>query len=198
MRPPSLEGRFVRLAPLEADHLDALCAIGLDPRLWERTTIRVTTREEMARYIRRALDQAEAGRAAPFVIHWRATDEIVGTTRYHSIALDEGRLEIGYSWIASAWQRSAVNTEAKYLLLRHAFERLGIRRVEFRADAENDRSCAALRRIGALEEATLRHYMVSAHRGPRDVKVFSILADEWPSVSDRLRHRLYGGTDGGE
>jgi RimJ/RimL family protein N-acetyltransferase len=196
IEPATLEGSFVRLTPLEEAHHPRLCAVGLEPSLWEATTIRVRTEGEMLAYVRAALAQRDEGTALPFVIVHRASDGIVGMTRFHSISVGHRRVEIGFTWVAPRWQRTAVNTEAKYLMLRHAFETWGCGRVEFKADADNRRSRAALERIGATQEGLLRQYMLSEHRGPRDVAVYGIVADEWPAVKARLEGRLYGGRGG--
>lgn len=109
---------------------------------------------------------------------------------------DQRRLEIGFTWIAPPWQHTRVNTESKYLLLAHAFERWGCRRVEFRADSDNEPSCRALLRIGATREGTLRSYVLSPHRGARDIAVFSILESEWPQVKSRLERKLAADSNG--
>jgi N-acetyltransferase len=187
----NLEGAYIRLVPLSlADH-PRLCAVGLDPALWQLTTIRLQTPADMLRYIQAALDAQAAGTALPFVIVAQATGEIVGTTRYHSIVPTHRRLEIGFTWVAVPWQRTPANTEAKYLLLKHAFERYHCQRVEFKADSRNEPSCRVLRRIGATQEGILRSYMLSAHAGVRDLALFSIIAAEWPDVKARLEQRLY-------
>jgi len=193
VEPVTLEGSVVRLTPLSAGDHPRLCEIGLEPALWECTTIRVRTAEEMLDYVRAALAGRDARTALPFAIRLRETDQVVGTTRFHSIAPDHRRVEIGFTWVGVPWQRTAVNTESKYLLLRHAFEGWECGRVEFKADAENHRSRAALSRIGATEEGVLRHYLHSAHRGPRDVAIYSILRGEWPAVKARLEQRMSGG-----
>jgi len=192
--PLRLEGRFIRLMPLSLSHHGDLCAIGLEEALWQYTTIRVQTPAEMLRYIQNALDSQAAGTALPFVIVLQATGEIVGTTRCHSIVREHHRLEIAFSWVGVPWQRSPVNSEAKYLLLRYAFELTGCQRVEFKADRENQPSIRALLRIGAQQEDTLRRYMRSAHKGTRDVAIFSIIESEWPEVKARLEARLYNAT----
>jgi N-acetyltransferase len=186
----SLAGRVVRLVPMQVEHLDALCAVGLDPQLWDATTIRVLTREAMEAYLRAALDARERGTAWPFVIEEQATGRVIGSTRFHSIDVAHRHLEIGFTWLGMPWQRTAANTEAKYLMLCHAFDALNYIRVEFRADAENERSRRALERIGAREEGRLRHYRISAHRGLRDLVVYSILATEWPGVRVKLEAKL--------
>lgn len=190
VRPMSLEGERIRLESMLPSHLEALTAIGLEPALWERTTIRVRTADEMAQYIQTALDAQSSGVARPFVIVLKQTGEIIGATRYHSIVPAHRRLEIGFTWISLSWQRLAINTESKYLLLEHAFEHLGCQRVEFKADSQNEPSCRALRSIGAREEGILRSYMVSADRGSRDLVLFSIIAPEWPGVKARLQEAL--------
>jgi len=191
IEPITLKGTYIRLAPLSLAHHQQLCAIGLDPQLWQQTTIRVQTPVEMLHYIQAALDAQAAGTALPFAISLRATGELVGTTRYHSIVREHRRLEIGFTWVGRPWQRTPVNAEAKYLLLKQAFERYGCQRVEFKADSQNERSCQALLRIGATCEGVLRQYMLSAHKGVRDLALFSIIDSEWPQVKARLEQRLY-------
>jgi RimJ/RimL family protein N-acetyltransferase len=171
---------------MDRAHHAALSAIGLDPGLWRHTTIRVETSADMRQYMESALAAQAAGTALPFVIELRATGEIVGTTRYHSIVREHRRLEIGFTWIAALWQRTAVNSESKFLLLQHAFETLGCQRVEFKAAVENEPSRRALLRLGATEEGTLRHYVFSTHKGPCDVRVFSIIAGEWEAIRARM------------
>jgi N-acetyltransferase len=186
----ALEGRTVRLDPMTNRHHDALCAVGLDPDLWRLTTIRVQTAADMQQYIDKALAGQAAGTALPFVIVLRESGQVIGATRYHAIDKDARRVEIGFTWITRAWQRTAVNTETKYLMLRHAFETMGCERVEFRADGENEPSRRALLRIGATEEGLLRRYRPTAHRGWRDLRLFSIIAPEWPALRARLETRL--------
>src|ERR1700722_10936966 len=118
---PVLEGRHVRLEPLRESHQAALCAVGLDPELWALIPYRVTTAEEMSAYIERALEDQRAGRALPFATLDRASGQTVGSTRFMNLQPAHRGVEIGATWIAHPWQRTAVNTEAKYLMLRHAF-----------------------------------------------------------------------------
>lgn len=191
--PIVLSGRHVRLDPLAADHLDALCAVGLEPSLWEWTISRVRTREEMRAYIGAALDARAGGTALPFVIVHLGSGRVVGSTRLANHSARDGRVEIGWSWVAPAWQRSAVNTEAKLLLLTYAFERLRLERVELKTDALNARSRAAIARLGAREEGTLRRHMRTDAGRLRDTVYFSILADEWPDVRAQLMARLSEG-----
>jgi len=190
LAPVVLEGRVVRLEPLTLDHVDALSAVGLDPSLWALTTIRVNDVDDMRRYVQTALDEQRAGTALPFATMERATGTVVGTTRFGSAVHEHARVEIGWTWIAPPWQRTAVNTEAKYLMLRHAFEVLKIRRVELKTSALNARSRAAILRIGATEEGTLRKHMINADGSARDSVYFSVTDDEWPRVRTRLEAML--------
>jgi RimJ/RimL family protein N-acetyltransferase len=190
--PITLEGTIVRLAPMALSHVDALAAIGLDPQLWESTTFGLASADDMRRYVESALNAQAAGTALPFVIAVRATGALVGSTRFHSISHQHRRVEIGFSWVTREWQRTGVNREAKYLLLRHAFETWGCQRVDFKTDVDNERSRRALLRLGATEEATLRHYLHSPHRGPRDARLFRIIAPDWPGIRRELETRQSG------
>lgn len=188
-----LEGAHVRLEPLAPVHLDGLCAVGLDPELWRWTISSVSTRDEMRHYLEDALADRAAGWALAFAILERAGGSVVGSTRYGNISVRDARLEIGWTWVARRWQRTAVNTETKYLLLRHAFEALGFRRVELKTDALNVRSRAAILRLGAVEEGTLRRHAVTASGRVRDTVYYSILDTEWPAAKQRLEARLAAG-----
>jgi RimJ/RimL family protein N-acetyltransferase len=188
--PVVLEGTVVRLEPLTLHHLDALCAVGLEPSLWALTTSRIATRGDMQRYVEAALDEQAVGSALPFATVERATNTVVGSTRYGNIVPQHRRAEIGWTWIAPRWQRTAVNTEAKYLMLRHAFDVMACRRVELKTSALNARSRAAMRRIGATEEGTLRRHMVQPDGSARDSVYFSVIDEEWPAVRERLEEML--------
>jgi RimJ/RimL family protein N-acetyltransferase len=186
LAPVTLEGRVVRLEPLGLEHLDALCAVGLEPALWAFTTIQITTPAEMRAYVETALTEQRAGTALAFATVERASGTVVGTTRFANAVHEHARVEIGWTWIAPRWQRTGVNTEAKLLMLRHAFEVLRVRRVELKTSALNLRSRAAIRRIGATEEGTLRKHMINADGSARHSVYFSVLDDEWPAVEARL------------
>jgi N-acetyltransferase len=186
----TLEGSVIRLIPMSEAHVDGLSAVGLEPELWRSTTIQVRTRADMEAYVRTALQAQDAGTALPFTIVECGTDTIVGTTRFHNMAPEHRRLEIGYTWVALPAQRTNVNTESKYLLLRHAFDVLECVRVEFKADAENEPSRRSLLGIGAQFEGIHRSCRISAHRGIRDLAVFSIVAAEWPLVRANLEAKL--------
>lgn len=189
-QPVTLTGRFVELRPLRLDHLDALCAVGLDPVLWRHTVSQITTQPELEQYLRTALDEQAAGRSLPFVIVSLADDVIVGSTRYGNIDRPNRHVEIGWTWVSPRWQRSPINTEAKLLLLRHAFETLDCKRVEFKTDRLNEQSRAALKRIGAVEEGTFRRHMLTQSGRWRDTVYFSIVAEEWPAVRASLEAKL--------
>lgn len=185
-RPVVLEGRTVRLEPLTLGHVDALCEVGLEEELWRWTVSQLRTREDMRDYVQSAVTLAAEGQALPFAIVERSSGRVVGSTRYGNIDRPNQHLEIGWTWVAPRWQRSAVNTETKYLLLVHAFETLGCLRVEFKTDSLNERSRAALIRLGAVEEGTFRNHMVTASGRIRHSVWFSIIREEWPAVKARL------------
>jgi RimJ/RimL family protein N-acetyltransferase len=188
--PVSLEGRHVRLEPLAKAHLAGLGQVGLDEELWRWIAAPVRTAKEMAAYIETALDEQKRGVSLPFALIEKATGRAIGSTRYGNIDRTHHRVEIGWTWVARDWQRSAVNTEAKYLLLRHAFETLGCIRVELKTDSLNERSRAAILRIGAREEGIFRNHMITASGRIRHSVYFSIVDSEWPAVKARLESML--------
>ncbi len=187
---PALAGRHVRLEPLSLEHLDGLCAAGLETSLWQWIPTPVRNREEMRQFVETALDERERGVSQPLATLLRDTGQVVGSTRFANMDLNNRRVEIGWTWIGVPWQRTAVNTEAKYLMLCHAFETLGCQRVELKTDALNSRSRQAILRLGAKEEGILRKHMVAYSGRVRDTVYFSILDDEWPSVKARLQAKL--------
>jgi len=181
-----LEGTVVRLEPLVWDHLEGLVEVGLDPELWRWMPALVRTEEEMRGYVTAALELRDAGTAIPFATVERASGRVVGTTRFGNVDRANRRVEIGWTWIARPWQRTAVNTEAKYLMLRHAFEEMGCIRVELKTDALNTQSRVAIRRLGAVEEGIFRQHMITNTGRLRDTVYYSILDSEWPEVRRRL------------
>jgi RimJ/RimL family protein N-acetyltransferase len=188
-----LEGSVVRLEPLSPDHLDGLIAVGLDPELWRFTTSRAARPDDMRAYVEQALAERRAGASLPFATVERASGTIIGSTRFGNIVPDHRRCEIGWTWIAPRWQRSAVNTEAKYLMLRYAFETWQCVRVELKTSSRNEKSRRAILRIGATEEGTLRQHMINADGTLRDTVYFSIIDREWPAVRSRLVAMLGSG-----
>jgi len=188
--PVALEGHHVRLEPLTNAHLSGLAEIGLDEELWRWIPTQVRTAEEMAAYIETALQEQKRGVSLPFAILEKASGRVIGSTRYGNIDRPHHRVEIGWTWVAREWQRTSVNTEAKYLLLRHAFESLGCIRVELKTDSLNEKSRAAILRIGAQQEGILRNHMITASGRIRHTVYFSIVDSEWPAVKARLESRL--------
>jgi len=184
--PVVLEGRHLRLEPLTPAHHADLCEVGLDPDLWRWIPIPVRTPEDMSIYIETALAEQASGRSLPFAQIEQATGKAIGSTRYMNIETAHRRVEIGSTWIAPAWQRTAINSESKYLLLKHAFEVLVCMRVELKTDSLNERSRAAIRRIGAIEEGIFRNHMI-VHTGRiRHTVYYSIVDSEWPGVKAQL------------
>ena len=188
--PVTLHGAHVRLLPLERSHLDALCAVGLDPDLWRLIPSKAETPEEMRAYVDLALEEQHRGMSLPFVTTLKDSGQIVGSTRYMNIDVKNRRLEIGCTWIGKPWQRSAVNTEAKLLMLQHAFEVLGCVRVELKTDFLNQQSRNAILRLGAKQEGIFRRHVLTWTGRMRDTVYFSILDDEWPAVKAGLEAKL--------
>lgn len=188
--PVTLEGQNVRLEPLNAAHEESLNAAAADGELWNSTVTIVPSRNDMSAYIAAALDAQAQGRELPFVIIQKSSGQVVGTTRYYAIEREGRSLEIGYTWVAASAQRTGVNTEAKLLLLAHAFETLRCIRVALITDALNQQSRAAILRLGAKEEGVLRNHMIMPGGRYRDSVCFSIIEAEWPVVRARLETKL--------
>ncbi len=190
VRPVTLEGRFVKLVPLERGHFDELATIALGHDLFRWYPWPLETEAELRAFLDRCLRWREEGSWLPFVTTDRATGRAVGSTSFLAIDRHHRRLEIGSTWLTPEWQRTACNTEAKYLQLRHAFEDVGCIRVEFKTDSRNERSRAALLRIGAVEEGTFRNHMVCPGPRIRHSVYYSIIDSEWPAVKQRLDSML--------
>ena len=186
----TLEGRHVRLEPLTQAHHAQLCEVAFDDELWKLTTTIIRTPDDMKNYIDAALNDFSDGKSLPFAIIEKSSNKPVGSTRYGNIERAHHRLEIGWTWIAREWQRSAVNTETKYLLLSHAFDTLGCMRVEFKTDSTNSRSRNALIRIGAKEEGVFRNHMIVPGGRIRHSVYFSIIDSEWGAVKNELEMKL--------
>lgn len=197
--PFPLAGSYVRLEPLSEYHIEGLCAVAFDPEIWRWTTSELRNPGDVRAYVEAALRERDSGRSVPFATLALTPDgrEVVaGSTRFGNIDVPSRRVEIGWTWIARVWQRSAVNTEAKYLMLRHAFEFWNCQRVEFKTDALNEPSRTAILRLGAREEGTFRKHMITASGRVRDSVYFSIVDDDWPEVKSRLESRLAAGPTG--
>lgn len=190
IRPVTLEGKHVRLEPLAREHLDGIVAAGSFPEIWTWISVRPEGREGFERFIETALAAQAQGTELPFTTVDRASGKIVGGTRYLNISPRDRRLEIGWTWITPSMQRSYVNTEAKYLQLRHCFEELGCRRVELKTDARNAKSRAAMERIGAQFEGIGRKQMLTFDGTNRDNAWYAFIDDDWPAVKLRLEEML--------
>ncbi len=190
LEPVVLEGSFVRLEPMTPEHHGPLSEIGLDPEIWRYTVSMIRTPEEMREYMDAALQLKEAGATLPFVTIERSSGRVVGSTRYGNYDPANRRVEIGWTWLAKPWQRTAINTEAKYLMLTHAFERLHCVRVELKTDVLNTPSRQAMLRIGAKEEGVLRKHTLMWSGRYRDSIYYSILDEEWPEVKGQLERLL--------
>lgn len=190
LTPVVLAGRHVRLVPLSLHHLPALWEVARDPELWRWTQADIRSEDDLRRYLETALRWQAQGTALPFTTTEAATGRVVGSTRFANADAEHRRVEIGWTWVGARWQRTAVNTEAKYLMLRHAFETLGCIRVELKTDALNQKSRRAIARIGGVEEGTLRSHNLTETGRRRDTVYFSILDGEWPGVKARLEAML--------
>jgi len=191
--PATLDGERVRMEPLAlALHFEGLCEIGLDPDLWRWTTNHVTTREALRAYLDTALTEQTEGRSLPFATVDKPSGRIAGCTRFGNIDRHNRRMEIGWTWVGRPFQRSYVNTEAKYLMLRHAFETLGCVRVELKTNALNRRSRDAMLRIGCTEEGVFRRYQRNDDGTWRDTAWYSVIDSEWRAVKQRLEGMISG------
>ena len=190
LSPVALAGRHVRLEPLGRHHVALLAPVASDRDLWRLTREDASTPEALGAYIERALAARDEGSALPFAIVEHGSGRAIGSTRFGNYSAIDRRIEIGWTWVGRPWQRTAVNSEAKLLLLTHAFETLGIRRVELKTDVLNERSRDAIRRLGATEEGIFREHMVTESGRIRDSVWFSILAREWEAVKARLTAAL--------
>lgn len=191
VEPVVLTGTHIRLEPLSEAHVPGLAAVGNDPSLWRYNAYGAALNEAaMYDWVISSLRHREEGNEQPFAVIHLATGKIAGTTRYMDIRPAHRGLEIGATWYGIDFQRTAVNTEAKYLLLRHAFEELGCIRVQFKADSRNEPSLKAIERIGAVREGLLRNHMIMPDGVYRHSVFFSILDNEWPAVKIRLEEFL--------
>ncbi len=190
VEPVIIEGERVRLVPLALNHLDSLAEFALNEDLWRWRPHMVRTRDDLRRNIQSALDLQEAGKELCFVTIERASSQVVGSTRYMSIEREHRRVEIGGTFVAPAWQRTYVNTESKYLMLKHAFEVWKCIRVELKTDSLNERSRRAILRLGAKEEGIFRNHMVMPDGRLRHSVYFSIIDSEWPAVKRDLETKL--------
>ncbi|MBN9080600.1 MAG: GNAT family N-acetyltransferase [Rhizobiales bacterium 62-17] len=185
---PVLTSQRLRLAPLETTHREALLAAAADGELWNLRFTVVPGPDTVDGYIETAVQGRAAGTVIPFVTE--VDGRVVGSTRFWKIDPNNRTLEIGHTWLAASQQRSFVNTEAKFLLLRHAFEELACIRVQFMTDEINAASRAAILRLGAIEEGMIRHERIMPDGRLRNSMLYSIIDSEWPQVKARLIERL--------
>ena len=193
--PVKLSGSVVRLDPIRHEHAELFWEVAknnLDD-IFRWIPYRMQTRDDFQLLVAKALQEQERGESVVFTTVEISSGRVLGSTRFMNIDRNNRRVEIGSTWIAPAWQRTAVNTEAKYLMLRHAFEVWGCFRVELKTDALNEKSRNAILRVGAKEEGTLRRHVVTWTGRVRDSVYFSILDSEWPEVKARLEEKLRSG-----
>ncbi|HYP50909.1 MAG TPA: GNAT family protein [Pyrinomonadaceae bacterium] len=192
IEPVTLKGEFVRLEPLSLEkHFADLCAVGLDAEIWRWSPKQIKTEADLQNYIETALDEQRRGVSLPFATVLKETGKAIGSTRFGNIDAANKRVEIGWTWIGLEFQRTFVNTEAKFLMLSHAFETWNCNRVELKTDALNERSRRAIVRIGAKEEGILRKHVVTDSGRLRDTVYFSILDDEWAlEVKENMQNKL--------
>jgi RimJ/RimL family protein N-acetyltransferase len=190
LEPITLEGAHVRLEPLSPAHHDGLCRAIEDGELWDLHVTLVPHPRDVPQFIEQALAAHARGEELAFATIDRATGALAGSTRFMKAHLPFKRVEIGFTFLARSFQRTALNSEAKLLMLAHAFERLGLNRVEFLTDVLNSRSRAAIARLGATQEGVLRQHMVMRDGRVRDSVIFSITAPEWPALKQQLAEKL--------
>ncbi|HKE43001.1 MAG TPA: GNAT family protein [Steroidobacteraceae bacterium] len=189
-KPVTLEGHGLQLEPLAVEHEEALRAAASDGELWKLWYTAIPDRDKVTAYIATALAGQQQGHMLPWVVRELRSGTIVGTTRYHDIIAEVDRVEIGYTWYGSSWQRTHVNTACKLLLFAHAFESLGCKVVGLRTDNFNFRSQRAIEALGAKKDGVIRHHHLRRNGTVRDSVMYSVLAQEWPDVKRHLLFRL--------
>jgi RimJ/RimL family protein N-acetyltransferase len=191
VKPVVLTGKYVRLEPMSEEHTPGLAKIGAGQTFWDFMLYgNINTEDDMRSWVRDILARAEKGTDLPFVAIQLASGRVAGATRYLNIMPRDRGLEIGGTWYGVEFQRTPVNTECKYLLLRHAFEDLGCIRVQLKTDLRNERSQRAIERIGAVKEGVLRNHMILPDGRYRHSVFYSILDTEWPAVKKRLEEMM--------
>jgi len=196
--PVTLEGARIRLEPLSIDHLAELAEVAFEPSIWRWTVARPANLDGLRAWVEAALRSAEAGTELPFATIDIASGRPVGSTRFLSIMPEHRRLEIGWTWLGTAYQRTGANREAKYLQMEHAFTSLGANRVEFKTHSENAKARAGLLGIGATFEGIFRNHMIMPDHRIRHSAWYSVTVEEWPGVRAKLQAALGRGTMGGD
>jgi len=188
--PVTLEGRWIRLEPLRLHHATVLFQAGAPPEVWENLMDEFTSHEQMETFIRTAMALEAPGRGYAFAVIWRETGQAIGSTRFYDVDVVNRSVEIGWTWYTPAFWGTQVNPEAKLLLMQHAFETWGARRVWLKTDIRNTHSQAAMRKMGATYEGTLRQHRFRRDGSLRDTVIFSVIDPEWPAVKQGLLERL--------
>lgn len=191
VKPVVLQGKYVRLEPMTEVHAPALAEIGIGQPFWDFMVYgQINTLDDMRNWVSDILVRAEKGTDLPFIVIDLASGRVAGATRYLNIMPNDRGLEIGGTWYGPEFQRTAMNTECKYLLLQHAFETLGCIRVQLKTDSRNERSQKAIERIGAVKEGVLRNHMILPNGHYRHSVYYSILDTEWIDVKKRLEEMM--------
>lgn len=181
-----LQNEVVLLRAMTNEDVEAIYNVAVDDRIWTYTTYNVKTLSDAKKYVSDTLKRKEMGLEYPFVIIDRKTNQIVGSTRFYNIDASHKRLELGYTWITPTYWRTAINTNAKYLLLQYCFEHLKYQRLQFAADERNERSCNAILRIGAKKEGILRKHMICKDGFNRNSVIFSVIDEDWEQTKKHL------------
>ncbi|MHA6307433.1 GNAT family N-acetyltransferase [Hafnia paralvei] len=192
MGQPVLKGKLVELHPMQVEHRQSIIDAASDGQLWEMTLTVIPSPQTIDQYLNRAFENRDNGSHIPFVIIDAASRKVVGCTRFWKIDRANRKLEIGHTWLSQSFQRSGINTEAKYLLLTYAFEVMNCVRVQFTTDENNTRSRAAILRIGAQQEGIVRHERIMPDGRKRNSVRFSIIDDEWEVVKAGLEGKMAG------
>ena len=190
IEPTTLKGRYIILRPPSIDDRDGLSIAAIDGEIWNNRFSQFPNLNEIEKYIQEMLDLSSKGSILPFVTIHKASNTIVGTTRYLNIDYENHRLEIGHTWIAKSWRKTYVNTEAKFLMLQYAFEKLACIAVEIRTDVLNIVSRQAIQRLGAKQDGILRHHKIMRDGRIRDTVCYSIIKPEWKQVKENLMKKL--------
>lgn len=190
IEPTTLVGRYIILRPPSIEDIDGLSIVARDGEIWNNRFSQFPNLNEIEKYIKEMLDLSSKGSILPFITIHKSSNTIVGTTRYLNIDYENYRLEIGHTWIAKSWRKTYVNTEAKFLMLQYAFEKLACIAVEIRTDVLNTVSRQAIQRLGAKQDGILRHHKIMRDGRVRDTVCYSIIKPEWKQVKENLIKKL--------
>ena len=186
-----VEGKFIKLIPLDHNHLDELYEAGKYPEIWQFNTNNIQTKDHMKKYVDKALEAKNKGTAIPYVLFDKASKSLVGSTRYYNIDYINYHLDLGFTWITPKFQKSYVNAESKLLMLSQAFEKWNTIRVGFRIGPNNINSQKSVEKLGATREGILRNVMILETNKLRDSVIFSIIDEEWENTKKNLEDKVY-------